>query len=131
MIALSRAQVRDSALKAGIPVDVVDELLGAGVRLPVPNRHVWLRVVIDDGDTFHAAPPEAVEHQFNDAISGRSCELVIPLGSRYQPSGIRHPGCIALADLSMELDAFYCRSCGMNGRVSGAWCADRIAAVNS
>ena len=45
--------------------------------------------------------------------------------------GIAHPGCGALADLSIELDAFYCRACHWSGRVSGAWCADMIEEAES
>ena len=31
-----------------------------------------------------------------------------------------------LADLAIELDAFFCPACHRNGRVSGAWCLDVI-----
>lgn len=61
---------------------------------------------------------------FTDPISGEECALVIPAGGR---PGIAHPRCPALADLAVELDAFYCPACGWNGRVSGAWCAARIS----
>ena len=67
---------------------------------------------------------------FTDPVSGRECALVIPPRGRVCPGpgeakiGIAHPGCDQLADLAIELDAFFCPSCQRNGRVSGAWCAD-------
>lgn len=60
---------------------------------------------------------------FTDPISGQECQLVISNVA----VGIAHPGCEQLADLSIQLDAFYCPACRWNGRVSGAWCADMIA----
>ncbi len=60
-------------------------------------------------------------HPFTDPVSGRECTLITAPGSL---SRVKHPGCPALADVSPELDAFYCRSCGWNGRVSGAWALD-------
>lgn len=38
--------------------------------------------------------------------------------------GVEHPGCAIRADVVAELDAFFCRSCGWNGRISGAWFVD-------
>lgn len=72
--------------------------------------------------------------RFSDPIRGQTCALVIPPDGRVFPSGaepkigIAHPGCDNLADLSIELDAFYCQVCRWNGRVSGAWCVDMIEA---
>lgn len=69
-----------------------------------------------------------------DPIRHHNVTLVIPDGGRIFPSdgepkiGIEHPGCDQLADLSVELDAFYCQACKWNGRVSGAWAVDRIQA---
>jgi hypothetical protein len=70
---------------------------------------------------------------FVDPISGQQCHLVIPQGGRVYPTkgqpkiGVAHPGaCDRLADLAVELDAFYCPACRWNGRVSGAWCVDMI-----
>jgi len=73
---------------------------------------------------------------FVDPIRQRKCVLVIPPEGRVYPTagepkiGIAHPDCDELADLSVELDAFYCPACGWNGRVSGAWCIDMIERSN-
>ena len=67
---------------------------------------------------------------FTDAVSLQECALVIPPYGRVFPEsgapmiGIAHPRCEHLADLAIELDAFFCPRCKWNGRVSGAWCAD-------
>jgi hypothetical protein len=72
---------------------------------------------------------------FTDLASGAECELVIPLGGRVYPRdgepqiGVAHPECAELADLAVELDAFYCRFCQWNGRISGAWAAGLISGV--
>lgn len=76
---------------------------------------------------------------FTDLVHWAECTLVIPPGGVVYPGpgqpkiGVEHPGaageaCIVLADLAIELDAFYCRLCQWNGRVSGAWCLDQIDA---
>jgi hypothetical protein len=71
-----------------------------------------------------------VRVQFTDPIRGAECVLVIPDGGR---PGVEHPGadgpCVVLAEISLELDAFYCRLCQWNGRISGAWAADMIRAA--
>lgn len=64
---------------------------------------------------------------FTDLVSGEECALVITAEGR---PGIAHPRCTFLADLAVELDAFYCPACGWNGRVSGAWCADYLKKGN-
>jgi hypothetical protein len=88
-------------------------------------------------DDFFAAVLRAADdqrHNFTDLVSGRSCQLVIPPDGHVYPGdgeakiGIVHPGCPAVADLAVDLDAFYCEACKWNGRVSGAWCADLIEA---
>jgi hypothetical protein len=69
---------------------------------------------------------------FTDLASNQECTLIIPLQGKVFPGpddakiGIAHPGCPMLADLAIELDAFWCPRCKWNGRVSGAWCADLI-----
>ena len=68
-------------------------------------------------------------HTFLDPIRGQMCALVIPVDGTvwHEPKiGVAHPDCDALADLSVELDAFHCQSCRWKGRVSGAWCVDMI-----
>jgi hypothetical protein len=64
---------------------------------------------------------DLLEGIFVDPISGRQCFLATdPL------LGVAHPNCPELADVTVELDAFYCRACGWNGRVSGAWVMDVV-----
>lgn len=80
------------------------------------------------GDGMAAA---GVRHDFTNRVSGRVSDqtftLVIPNGGRLLPRdgepkiGVAHDGCLELADLSLDLDAFYCVACGLNGRISGAW----------
>ncbi len=70
-----------------------------------------------------------IRHGFVDPVRDSPCALVIPDDGRLfrEPKiGIAHPNCDTLADLSIELDAFYCPACAWNGRVSGAWCAEMI-----
>jgi hypothetical protein len=73
--------------------------------------------------------------RFVDPISGEDVALVVPAGGRVCPSpgepkiGVEHPRCDNLADLAIELDAFYCPRCQWNGRISGAWAVDVIEAA--
>lgn len=72
------------------------------------------------------------EHLFRDPISGRECALRVGMDvDRLRPGlpglGVRHGECPQLADVSPELDCFYCPACGWNGRVSGAWAMDLLA----
>ena len=75
-------------------------------------------------------------YPFTDDVSGDTCYLVIPPGGNIfavpgQPkTGVRHPGCDAVADLCMDLDAFWCPACKWNGRISGAWAADVIGGMS-
>ena len=74
-----------------------------------------------------------VRAAFTDPASNAECALVIPPGGRVYPrpgeakTGVAHPGCPAIADLAIGLDAFWCPKCGWNGRISGAWAGDMIA----
>jgi hypothetical protein len=76
-----------------------------------------------------------VRAAFTDPVSNAECELVIPPGGQVYPqpggakTGVAHPGCPAIADLAIELDAFWCPACRRSGRVSGAWCTDLIRAA--
>jgi hypothetical protein len=86
-----------------------------------------------------AVPQQAgtVRAAFTDPVPlvAGECTLVVPPGGRVFPQageakiGIAHPRCDAVADLAIELDAFFCPACHRNGRVSGAWCADVIEAA--
>lgn len=63
-------------------------------------------------------------HEFNDPISGTTMVLVLG-DEKSRPydgtHGVEHPGCPRLADVSPDLDAFFCPMCSMSGRISGAW----------
>lgn len=71
-------------------------------------------------------------HGFIDLVSGLACVLIIPTNGHAYPRngepkiGISHPECDQLADISVELDAFWCPKCRMNGRVSGHWVHDMV-----
>ena len=45
--------------------------------------------------------------------------------------GIEHPGCQYRAEACPEYDAFFCRHCGMNGRMSGAWFMDMLNGIET
>ena len=67
------------------------------------------------------------EHPFRDPISGRDVTLVFgpePLAPYDGKHGVRHDGCDRLADVSPDLDAWYCTVCQASGRISGAWFMD-------
>lgn len=67
------------------------------------------------------------EATFRDGVSGREMTLVLgpePLRPYDGKHGVRHPDCDHLADVSPDLDAFYCSECKWNGRISGAWFMD-------
>lgn len=67
-------------------------------------------------------------HEFTDPISGRTMVLDMTnaaAGTPYDGThGVEHVGCARLADVSPELDAFYCPECRCSGRISGAWFMD-------
>lgn len=62
-------------------------------------------------------------HAFIDPISDREC--VLHIGDE---AGIEHPGCQFRAEVYPALDAFFCRECQWNGRISGAWFMDLLRA---
>lgn len=63
-------------------------------------------------------------HEFTDLVSGKRCALFLVEG---QYPVVRHPDCDKWADVTIELDAFYCVKCRMNGRVPGYWVAELVA----
>lgn len=84
---------------------------------------------------------DEIRAPFTDLVRMAECELVIPPGGQIYPAapgqpkiGVAHPGaagevCVVLADIAIELDAFYCPLCQWNGRISGAWCLDLLDRV--
>lgn len=84
------------------------------------------------GREYGRYPDVGVErfHWFTDPVSGR--DFVLDIGTEQSrpydgTNGVEHDcngGRLALADVSPELDSFYCSKCGAGGRVSGAWFMD-------
>ena len=67
----------------------------------------------------------ALDHPFKDGVRGDVCILhVEPTQPAFDGIRVQHPGCDALADVSADLDAWYCPKCSRSGRVSGAWAID-------
>jgi NTP pyrophosphatase (non-canonical NTP hydrolase) len=56
----------------------------------------------------------------------KPCLLVVnPDAALFEGLSVVHPGsCGYRADVSANLDAFYCTECRYNGRISGAWAVD-------
>lgn len=65
-------------------------------------------------------------HPFIDPVSHQP--VVLHVSTDITACGVEHPDCDQLADVSPNLDAFYCRCCRWNGRISGAWFADLFRA---
>lgn len=77
-------------------------------------------------------PRQQGEHVFRDPISRRLCVLRIGVGvDRLRPglpgAVVSHGTCPQPANVSPDLDNFYCSTCGWNGRVSGEWVMDLLA----
>jgi hypothetical protein len=71
-------------------------------------------------------------HTFTDPISCKDVVLCVDEPGDFDaPDGVEHPGCEERAVVSPDLDCFYCRSCGWNGRISGAWFMDMLEAEGS
>lgn len=65
-------------------------------------------------------------HEFIDRVTGKACTLHVAEGW----IGVEHPGCDHPADVALSIDAFFCRVCTHNGRISGAWAADKLREVS-
>ena len=66
-------------------------------------------------------------HPFRDPLSGEIVKLRI--GVNQETTGVEHPDCAGLADVSPELDCAFCSDCHWQCRISGAWFMDLIAAA--
>ena len=53
---------------------------------------------------------------FTDPVDGALC--AVHFGDA---PGIEHPGCTYRAQVSPELDAYWCTYCYRSGRISGDW----------
>lgn len=64
-------------------------------------------------------------HSFTDPVTGRECVLVVrPVERLFDALLVEHDDCDTLAEVSADLDCFFCRDCHWNGRISGAWAVD-------
>lgn len=74
-------------------------------------------------------------HSFTDPIRYVNVTLVIPSDGVVFPMqgeakiGVEHPGCPELADLCLDVDAFYCPRCRWSGRITAAWAVEQIEAA--
>jgi hypothetical protein len=64
-------------------------------------------------------------HAFTDPVSRQPCTLHVQAGWM----GVEHPSCDHLADVALSIDAFFCRVCTHNGRISGSWASDLYIAA--
>lgn len=74
---------------------------------------------------------DVAEHVFRDPITGRECVLRAGIDvDRLRPGlpglGVLHGECPTIADVSPDLDCFYCQTCRWNGRISGAWAMEML-----
>lgn len=63
-------------------------------------------------------------HVFTDPTTGAECTLVIDETAAGE-HGVEHPGCTTLADVVVQLDAWWCSDGDHHGRVDGAWATER------
>lgn len=71
-----------------------------------------------------------VRRPFIDPVKGAARELVVLIGvSAFDGLKVEH-GCTDLADVSADLDAWFCPVCHAQGRISGAWALDVYDEVN-
>lgn len=66
----------------------------------------------------------SVRRPFVDPVKGVERELVVLIGPpAFDALKVEH-GCSDLADVSADLDAWFCPVCHAQGRISGAWALD-------
>lgn len=58
----------------------------------------------------------AASYPFTDPVTGG--KVTVHFGDT---AGVEHPNCDYRAEVVPDLDAFFCRHCGRNGRISGVW----------
>lgn len=77
-------------------------------------------------------PETKLRHTFTDPIKGDECTLhVEPMQPAFDGIWVEHAGCDELADVSADLDAWYCPACSRSGRVSGVWAMDMWEAAHA
>lgn len=74
----------------------------------------WPKPVLDD---------LAMHCRFTEPVHDVNCILVIPVTASRMVT-VLHPHCSNGADISPDLDAFFCPDCGYNGRISGKFVYD-------
>lgn len=67
---------------------------------------------------------EPLRFPFRDHHDADCTLLVCPGQPLFSALFVEHPRCDHPADVSADLDAFYCTQCRWNGRISGAWAVD-------
>lgn len=75
-------------------------------------------------------------YAFTDPITDRVVGLKVGIGiDRMRPGlpgmVVVHGDCPTPADVSPDLDCFYCPTCGWNGRISGQWAMDMLARLDA
>lgn len=67
----------------------------------------------------------AARRSFVDPTSGKERELLVLTNcdGAFDALKVDH-GCSELADVSADLDAWFCPACQRSGRISGAWAVD-------
>lgn len=73
----------------------------------------------------------AARRSFVDPTSGKERELLVLTNcdGAFDALKVDH-GCSDLADVSTDLDAWFCPVCHARGRISGAWALDVYDEVN-
>lgn len=83
-----------------------------------------------EGPAHAPTSHSAVRRSFVDPVKGVERELVVLHGvSAFDGLKVEH-GCTDLADVSADLDAWFCPVCHVQGRISGAWALDVYDEVN-
>lgn len=101
------------------------EICIMGLRTTYTGDPTWANVRCDGQECSSvAAVAVADRHRFTDPITRTEVTLIV----RDDVAGVEHPQCDHLADVSAELDAFYCTVCEWSGRIGGAWYASKVRA---
>lgn len=93
--------------------------------LVAPLRRDAARRGLGAGSEGGGVMAAIISREFTDPVTGRDCTLHVAPGEDFWfAAKVQHPDCTGLADVSADLDCFYCTVCRWSGRVSGAWVLD-------